>query len=292
MPNYLPEGLTIVASVPKLGKSWLMMNTAIAKASGGVVLDQKCDPGDVLLLALEDNDRRLQDRMRRMTGEGDWPANLEFATEWPRLNEGGLEEIRNWIDSKANPALVVIDTLAMVKPVPTRGNKSAYDLDVEALKPLHQLASDKRVSIVVVTHTRKAAAEDPVEKVNATLGLTGVADTIMLLTRGPKENSAVMYARGRDIAEFEKAISFENFRWVIDGTPKEVFAGDTQKVLIDAMRNGAVTPKDMENITGLSGKNVRQTLQRMLKNQIVFKAGYGQYQLASWLGGGNLFGPP
>lgn len=142
-----------------------------------------------------------------MTGGSNWPQNLEYATEWPRLDEGGLDEIKNWLEDKANPALVVIDTLAMVKPVPTRGNKSAYDLDVQALKPLHQLASDKRVAIVVVTHTRKAAADDPVEKVNSTLGLTGVADTIMLLTRGPKENSAIMYARGRDIAEFKKAIA-------------------------------------------------------------------------------------
>ncbi|WP_461476775.1 AAA family ATPase [Pararhodobacter aggregans] len=289
VPGIVPEGLTILASVPKLGKSWLTLDIARAKADGDEVLGQRCEPGDVLLLALEDNDRRLQDRLRRVTGGMTWPLNLEYATEWPRLDQGGLDEIRNWIESKPNPALIVIDTLAMVKPIPTRGNKSAYDFDVQALKPLQQLASDKRVAIIVVTHTRKAAAEDPVEKVNATLGLTGVADTIMLLTRGPKENGAIMYARGRDIAEFEKAISFENFRWVIGGTPKEVFAGETQKLLIDAIRNGAITPKGMEAATGLSGENVRQTLQRMLKNQTVFKSGYGQYELASWMTGKSTY---
>ena len=292
LPGYTPEGLTFFASAPKVGKSWWTLDAARAKADGDLFMGQQCDPGDVLLLALEDNDRRLQDRLRRVTGGDIWPANLEYATEWPRLDEGGLDDIRNWIESKRNPALIVIDTLAMVKPVPTRGNKSAYDLDVQAVKPLQQLASEKRVAIIVVTHTRKAESEDPLESVTSTLGLTGVADTVIVLKRGPNKGTAIMYGRGRDIAEFEKAIKFENFHWVDDGTAKEAFAGDTQKILLEAIRNGAVSPKDMEAATGLSGENVRQTLQRMVKNQIVFRSQYGQYELPKWLAGGTVYGTP
>ena len=43
--------------------------------------------------------------------------------------------------------------------VPTGRNQSAYDYDVKALKPLHQLASEKRVAIIVVTHTRNTPAD-------------------------------------------------------------------------------------------------------------------------------------
>lgn len=292
LPGIVPEGLAFLASVPKFGKSWWTLDAARAKADGDLFMGQQCEPGDVLLLALEDNDRRMQDRLRRVTGGDAWPANLEYATEWPRLDEGGLDDIRNWIESKSNPALIVIDTLAMVKPVPTRGNKSAYDLDVQAVKPLQQLASEKRVAIIVVTHTRKAESEDPLESVTSTLGLTGVADTVIVLKRGPNKGTGIMYGRGRDIAEFEKAIKFENFHWIDDGSPKEVFAGDTQKVIMEAIRNGATTPKDMEALTGMSGENVRQTLQRMQKNQIVFKTGYGQYQLPTWAAGGSIYDPP
>lgn len=290
--DYIVEGLSFLASVPKLGKSWEALAMGIAKAKGGEFRGQLCEPGDVLLLLLEDNDRRVQDRISKIIGSDDWPANLEYATEWPRLDEGGLDDIRNWIESKTNPALIVIDTLAMVKPIPTRGNKSAYDLDVQAVKPLQQLASEKRVAIVVVTHTRKAESEDPLESVTSTLGLTGVADSVIVMKRGPNKGTAIMYGRGRDIAEFEKAIRFENFLWVDDGSAKEAFAGDTQKILIEAIRNGAVSPKDMEAATGLSGENVRQTLQRMVKNQIVFRSQYGQYQLATWLAGGTIYGTP
>ncbi|MBN9889684.1 AAA family ATPase [Salipiger abyssi] len=282
VPNVLPEGLTIFAGVPKVGKSWFALDVARAKADGDCVLGQQCDRGDVLMLALEDNERRLQDRFRRITGGGDFPDNLDYATEWPRLDEGGVDYVANWIEGAANPSLIVIDTLAMVKPVPTGRNKSAYDHDVSALKPLHRLASEKRVAIVVVTHTRKAQADEPVERVSSTLGLTGVADTIMLLGRGPREATGILYARGRDIAEFELAVKFEDHRWQVEGDPKLAFAGDTQKILIDAMTKGATTPKEMEEATGLSGENVRQTLQRMVKAQRVFRHGYGKYALPAW----------
>lgn len=280
--NVLPEGLTIFAGVPKVGKSWLALDIARAKASGDMVLGQTCERGDVLLLALEDNGRRLQDRLRRVAGKGQWPANMDYATEWSCLDEGGLAEIESWIEDADNPALIVIDTLAMVKPIPTGRNQSAYDYDVKALKPLQKLASEKRVAIIVVTHTRKAAADDPVEKVSSTLGLTGVADTIMLLGRGPKEQTGILYARGRDIAEFNTAVKFVDFRWQIEGDPALVFAGDTQKILIDAIKNGATTPKEMEQATGISSENVRQTLQRMVKAQRVYRHSRGVYTLPAW----------
>jgi RecA-family ATPase len=41
---------------------------AVAVASGGTCLGEKCEPGDVLALMLEDNDRRLQRRLTLMLG--------------------------------------------------------------------------------------------------------------------------------------------------------------------------------------------------------------------------------
>jgi RecA-family ATPase len=38
IPEILPEGLTLLAGKPKLGKSWLALAMALAVASGGVAL--------------------------------------------------------------------------------------------------------------------------------------------------------------------------------------------------------------------------------------------------------------
>ncbi len=67
VPGILPEGLSLLAGKPKLGKSWLALGLAVTKASGGVALGKiPVDRGEVLYLALEDNRRRLQNRLRKV----------------------------------------------------------------------------------------------------------------------------------------------------------------------------------------------------------------------------------
>src|SRR3984893_3034929 len=94
--SYLVEGATILAGRPKIGKSWLALDWSIAVARGGVCFgDVQCKEGDVLYIALEDNKRRLKSRLAKLLGLiGEWPEKLEYATEWPRAHEGGLNSIR------------------------------------------------------------------------------------------------------------------------------------------------------------------------------------------------------
>jgi hypothetical protein len=276
VPGLLPEGLTILMGAPKLGKSWLTLDIALAVARGGNALGQDCDQGDVLLLALEDNERRLQDRLRKIAGDDPWPEALAYSTEWPRLNAGGLAGIEEWIDRAPNPRLIVIDTLGMVKPQ-AAGKGSAYDQDIAALRPLHQLASARRVSIVIVTHKRKMEADDPLEEISGTNGLTGTADTTIALIRGPSGEGCILYGRGRDLAEFERAVTLVECRWQIEGEPLEAFAGQTWKRIIKAVREGASKPKDIATVTGLTEANVRQSLKRMVAKDVLTKSSYGTY---------------
>jgi hypothetical protein len=69
----------------------------------------------------------------------------------------------------------------------------------------------------VVHHDRKAEADDPFDTVSGSLGLTGAADTILILKR--QTGGVTLYARGRDIEERETALHFEKTtcRWSILG---------------------------------------------------------------------------
>ena len=64
VPNLVPAGLTNLAGRPKIGKSWLGLQMAIAASTGGMVLGQQVDKRPVLYLALEDSERRLHDRLK------------------------------------------------------------------------------------------------------------------------------------------------------------------------------------------------------------------------------------
>jgi RecA-family ATPase len=70
----LPEGLAFFAGAPKLGKSWFALGLGIAVASGGYALGKiPVDEGEILYLALEDNPRRLQSRLRVLLGDDEAP---------------------------------------------------------------------------------------------------------------------------------------------------------------------------------------------------------------------------
>jgi hypothetical protein len=93
LPTLVPEGATLLVSRPKFGKSWLVLDIAIATAAGRFTLGElKPSTGDVLYLALEDGRRRLQRRITKLlpTFSITWPTGLEIATEWPRADQGGL----------------------------------------------------------------------------------------------------------------------------------------------------------------------------------------------------------
>jgi len=104
VPSVIVEGLSILAGKPKLGKSWLMLHAAIAVARGGFTLGSiHCIEGDVLYCSLEDNERRLQSRMTKLLGVvPKWPKRFQYFTlsdDFPRLNNGGLDWLKEWIDS-------------------------------------------------------------------------------------------------------------------------------------------------------------------------------------------------
>ena len=124
---YLVEGLTILGGRPKLGKSWMAFDFAVAVATGGHALGSiRCDQGDVLYLALEDNQRRLQTRLSQMldAAGGHEPPGLErltLRTKAGRLDTTLIETLEAWRARVADARLVIIDVLAKVRPQRAQG---------------------------------------------------------------------------------------------------------------------------------------------------------------------------
>jgi hypothetical protein len=276
----LPEGLTLLVGRPKLGKSWLALDLCLGVAGTGYVMTS-IPPGvrgDVLYLALEDNQRRLQRRLKKLLGTAEAPDRLKIHTQWRRTNEGGIDDIKAWHAERPDAKLIVIDTLPAVRPI-TR--ETSYTQDYMAVAALQQLAGELGIAIVVLLHDRKAEADDPFDTVSGTLGITGAADAIILMKRDQKAGSCVLHGRGRDIEEFEKAMRFEkdSCTWRMTGDAEEQRQSAERQKILKAIRdaNRPLARKDIVAATGMKSNNVGVFLYEMTGSGIL-EARDGKYQ--------------
>lgn len=217
-------GVTVLAGKPKGGKSWLALLVAWAVAAGQEIDGRAVNPGEVLYLALEDTERRLQSRLKSLHAELGWvvPETLTIATAWPRADDNGLQYVAEWLAAHNKRArLVIVDVLAKWRK-PQKGNVNSYADDYEAVGGLKQYVDLYGASAIFVHHTRKLKAEDPFDEVSGTYGISGQADTLWVLDRHETGHDARLYVRGRDVAECTVPMCYTpgSGRWVL-GASKE-----------------------------------------------------------------------
>lgn len=220
------EGFGIVAGPPKLGKSWFTLVIALAISAGGHAFGKlKCEPRPVLLLALEDSERRLQTRIKAVYGSEIPPHRLHILT---KIGPGLLiPTITAWL--QVHPTgLVVLDTLGRARQQ-RRPGADAYLEDYKAGVELKTVVDAFPGSALLgVHHTRKAASGDFVDDLSGTLGLAGAADYVLVLRRPRQSNDATLQITGRDAAEGEYAFTVEGGRWILAGNTLAEAAGAAQ----------------------------------------------------------------
>jgi hypothetical protein len=259
LPGIIPEGVTILAGKPKIGKSWLALDICIAAADGSryTLGDLKPRHGDCLYLALEDNERRMKKRIDKlMPPDWVWPDRLDIAHEWRRADQGGIDDLRAWCNQVKQdggyPGLIQIDTLQKFRPV-AKGSET-YGSDYAAVSALLSLTKEfPGLCIIVVHHDRKMAADDPFDTVSGTLGITGAADTIMIIKRDA--GGVKLYVRGRDVEDSEIPLRFEkaSCKWTrLNAEDAEDAISAERQTIIDALAEfpAGLSLKDIAAATG------------------------------------------
>ena len=237
--------------------------------------------GSAIYAANEDTDRRLKGRIAKYLSPFDeWPDLLSLTTQWRRLDEGGVDDLRDWASSVQAPRLAVIDTLATVRPA-RRSNEAPYDADYRALAELHDFVGTvPGLVVLVLQHNRKADSEDPIDLISGTLGGPGVADTLLVLSK--TNQGPTLHVRGRDVEETDFAMRFnkETCKWSLIGNAETVHLSETRKKILDvllACKAGRMTPREIAAATGLGKAVVENRLADMVNDGQVEKLGRGAY---------------
>jgi hypothetical protein len=250
----LAEGVSVLAGRPKLGKSWLALALSVAVAAGGRALGSiPVERGPVLYLALEDGERRLQTRLRLVLRGEPAPPGWHYQTAWPTVDDGGVPALAAWLAAHPDCRLVVIDTLKRIRPR-ERVGASLYGQDYDALAPLADLAREHRVCILVVHHTRKAAADDMLDMVSGSTGLTAAADAVLVLQRARGQADATLAVTGRDIEERELALQRDSLTmgWTLMGDAADYRLSNERRAILDVLRAAGrmLTPREAADALG------------------------------------------
>ena len=288
----LPEGFVGVAGRPKAMKSFTLLLLAYCVQNGFKFMGHETLKGDVLYLALEDSKRRIKDRERKLGVEKWDPPQILLAKDVPYLGFGFEECIENWIESKENPRLIVIDTLARIKPRQKKSAGTAYDMDNELLSKIQTIAVEKRITIVFITHLSKATQDYSWDRIQGSVGIQGMTDAMWLIDRGDNSNHASIVGRGRDMNDFEYAVKWNEDKWRYDfeGNLHVVNMTENRKEVMDAMivlskEKTEIAPREVckyynVSVNSKDGKRISKTMQRMSGDFELLKGDkFGTYRL-------------
>jgi hypothetical protein len=254
VPGIIPEGLTVFAGRPKQGKSWGIYGVVIAITSGTPVMGKKrAKRGECLYMALEDGKDRLQERLQALLGDAPTPQGLCFATKWSKMAAPGkivqphepefVNDLNWWLDDHPTARMVVVDTLARIRPK-VKSNGNVYEDDSAVMEALQAIAIDRRISLVVITHTRKPvqgrSPNEVFDEIQGSTGITGPVDAMLVLRKAPGEQSLSLFADGRAFrGPQEYAISWDpdTSAWTLLGDAAEHRRSDLQKELLNAVKD-------------------------------------------------------
>lgn len=243
IPNVLPTGSMLLAARPKMRKTFLALQLALAVCGGRRFLDWKCEQGDVLFLGLEDNERRLKSRIKLLqtldlsppdlSGFRYWTGGVDISpttgkafvsnpdeaarayAAFPR-GEAGVEALEGFLDLYPKTRLIVIDTYAHFRD--QSNNRDVYQRDYDQMMPITRMAAKREVCVIVVHHEKKGLASqesgDFMEDVSGTSGITGAVDGVISIKgkRGIQEENEQrkLLISGRDVPhDYELDMCFD-----------------------------------------------------------------------------------
>ena len=288
----LHEGMILFGGKPKRGKSWLMLDLALSVGTGIPVWRHFAvpEPQPVLYISLEDGRDDVRERLLTIRPDITDTGMLEFLYDFPRLNEGGLEKLRGYAES-GRYRLVIIDVLAMIEPPGKRGSDKTYHDIYDMLAPLRKIRHQHPFCMILVTHLRKAEAQDIFDGLHGSVAYQGAQDALWVLDRPLKSASGVMHILGRRGPQQGLHLSFTGEHWEFVGHDEDVRHSQECQDILDLIEEHERSLSISQVVKYLSQPRTRyratqMIMHRMSQKGTLVRVGRGQYDSARRLKGG------
>lgn len=237
IPGVIPDGVSLVASRPKLGKTFFSLNLAVGFCLGQVVFDAIQLPNaKVLYLFLEGTERSKQSRIRRLAPGGLPRETMLLAHEWS-TGYDAANDLRKVLIDHPDVGLVIVDTLQRISDNSGAGN--AYQKEYSSTAELVSVFNEHSVNALLIHHVNKdhGVSLDDFDSISGSYGIQGAVDNMIVL-KYASDGSIDFRGRGRDMEETELnfLIEWPEGRWILNGTASGGTVSRERKLIEQALR--------------------------------------------------------
>lgn len=174
-------GTSVLVAKPKVGKSVLARQLAVAVAQGKDFLGRKTMQGGVIYAGLEDNAQKSAEHFGKLGAINGDPIIL-----FDLWQQTGADTLRATLEARPDTKLVIVDTLFRMFPVQSADD---YMQTTRSLNGLLALSQQHHVHICALHHMGKKARDDAQDGVLGSTAIAGSVETILMMHRQGTERS-------------------------------------------------------------------------------------------------------
>ncbi|MGA2466423.1 MAG: AAA family ATPase [Thermodesulfobacteriota bacterium] len=259
-------GSSLIVAKPKIGKTTLATQLAVAVSRGDIFLGRKTRQATVVYLALEEHRDEVQKNLSKL-GVTDEPLFIHFG---PAPIQA-MQEVEPLI-RETGAKLLVIDILQKFCRVKDLND---YSQVTRTLEPLMAAGRNLDCQISLTHHAGKKDREDGDDILGST-GLLGGVDTSIHIKKRNTDSRvfSTIQRYGTDIPP--TVIALKDGCLVMEGSREEVEIHETMPLILEALGGGPLTEKEVGEQVERNRNLISKALRKLVEQKGIERAGSGK----------------
>ena len=264
-------GLSILAAKPKVGKSTIARNLALAVARGDPSFLGRDLTGSspVVYLALEEKRSEVKKHFERMGADAGLPIFIHTGSA---PEQAITELLKVIIESRA--VLAIVDPLQRLVRLPDLNDYSTVSLTLELLM---QIARDTDCHILLIHHANKGIAREGGDSILGSTAIFGSVDCALIMKRSESCRTIESIQRyGEDLPR--TVLTFDAVTGLIGsgGSLEDAELADCGKAVLELLDNERTESEIKDCITEYKGGLVSKSLRLLCQQGKIQKHGLGK----------------
>jgi hypothetical protein len=265
-------GLSILVAKPKVGKSTLARNLALAVARGDPAFMDRTivDSGPVVYLALEEKRSEVKRHFVRMGATADLPIFIHTGS----APEQAIEELRKAI-IRSQAHLAIVDPLQRLVRIRDLNDYSAVSLGLE---PLLQIARETGCHLLLIHHATKGIARDGGDGILGSTAIFGSVDCALIMKRTESHRTIESIQRyGEDMPRIVLKFDAVTGLTGSGGTLAEAEETECEEAILELLSDHEMAEKEIkEGISDHKGGMVSKILRLLCQEGRIRRQGQGK----------------